>query len=339
MKTLPQTNRDFTRLYQLLNGSIRAKLMTAGLELHIFDELCEFSSADEVAQRIKSHAENTRRFLDGLAMIDLIEKKDGRYRNLPETGEFLVSGMPTYLGPLFQMTQNMSIDAIDNLADLIRMGPPAADEAGDIADESLWAEGAKSGAGWVLGGMGRKIAGIVSALPEFPGFKKMLDLGGGHGVFTLYMVSEHESMKGTVFDQPAVVKAAEEFIREYELQDRVTVMGGDYLADDIGSGYDLIWASSTLNFVKYQMDEMMKKIYDALSSGGIFISFQDGMTHEQTRPDTMLGHVSHALTTGLDFCLDQGFVADAALRCGFRSVRSRSLETPMGTMDMDIARK
>ena len=48
----------------------------------------------------------------------------------------------------------------------------------------------------------------------------------------LYMVSEHESMKGTVFDQPAVVKAAEEFIREYELQDRVTVMGGDYLADE-----------------------------------------------------------------------------------------------------------
>jgi len=39
------------------------------------------------------------------------------------------------------------------------------------------------------------------------------------------------------------------------------------------------------------------------------------MTHEYTRPDTMLGYLTDQLTTGIDFSLDQGVVADAAFRC------------------------
>ncbi len=42
---------------------------------------------------------------------------------------------------------------------------------------------------------------------------------------------------------------------------------------------------------------------------------------------------------GNDFGLDQGFIADSMLRVGFESVRSRTLDTPMGPMDLDIARK
>jgi hypothetical protein len=53
----------------------------------------------------------------------------------------------------------------------------------------------------------------------------------------------------------------------------------------------------------------------------------------------MLGHMMDMLRTGVDFLLDQGFVADAMLKAGFSSVRSRTLETPMGCMDLDIARK
>jgi hypothetical protein len=111
------------------------------------------------------------------------------------------------------------------------------------------------------------------------------------------------------------------------------------MTDDIGEDYDLIWASATLNFAKWNMDALIGKIYKAVKPGGYFISFQDGMTHEHTKPDTMLGHLADQLTTGVDFSLDQEFVADTMIRCGFRSVRSRTIDTPMGAMDLDIARK
>jgi len=190
---------------------------------------------------------------------------------------------------------------------------------------------------WATGALGRKVAEIISGLPGFSGFKKMLDLGGGHGIFALYIVSRHPFMKGTVFDRAPLVEVAREFIHKYGMEDRVDVAAGDYMTNDIGRDYDLIWASSTLNFAKWDLDALMKKIYRGVKPGGYFVSFQDGMTHEHTKPDTMLGHLADQLTTGIDFSLDQGVVAESVLRCGFRWVRSPTIESPMGLMDMDIA--
>ena len=167
----------------------------------------------------------------------------------------------------------------------------------------------------------------------------MLDLGGGHGIFALYIVNQHPTMKGTVFDRPPVVAVARSFIEKYGMEDRVDVFAGDYMADDMGSDYDRIWASATLNFAKWDLDVLIKKIYQAVKPGGYFVSFHDGMTHEHTKPDTMLGHLADQFKAGVDFSLDQGAVVESALRCGFRWVRSRTLETPMGPLDMDIARK
>jgi hypothetical protein len=84
---------------------------------------------------------------------------------------------------------------------------------------------------------------------------------------------------------------------------------------------------------------MISKIFHALNPGGIFISFQDGMTHEMTQPDTMLGHLGDAMRMGGNFSFKQGEICEAMLRCGFKSVRSHTIMTPMGEMDLDIARK
>jgi hypothetical protein len=146
-------------------------------------------------------------------------------------------------------------------------------------------------------------------------------------------------MTGVVFDRPAVVAVAERFIQEYGMENRMTVQAGDYLSDDIGRGYDLVWASATLNFARHDLDPLIDKIYTALNSGGVFISFQDGMTDEQTRPDTMLGHLGNAMQMDRNFYFNQGEIGDAMLRCGFCTVRSRTIETPMGLMDLDVARK
>jgi hypothetical protein len=59
------------------------------------------------------------------------------------------------------------------------------------------------------------MAGIVSDLPEFAEFGRMVDLGGGHGMFALYFVDAHPSMTGVVFARSAVVSVAEGFIQEY----------------------------------------------------------------------------------------------------------------------------
>ena len=83
----------------------------------------------------------------------------------------------------------------------------------------------------------------------------------------------------------------------------------------------------------------MKKVYDALNSGGVFIVLHEGLTHERTKPDIMVLPMLSLALMGQDMCFDQGFIADSMLRVGFKSIRSRTLDTDCGPMDLDLGRK
>jgi tRNA1(Val) A37 N6-methylase TrmN6 len=125
----------------------------------------------------------------------------------------------------------------------------------------------------VLGGTGQQIASILSSLPEFHSFEKMLDLGGGHGLFALYIAQANADLQALIFDRPAVVDVAEEFIDTYAMGDQVTVMAVDYMTDNIGKEYDLVRVSATFSRIQNNLDDLIKKIKKALKPNGYFISF------------------------------------------------------------------
>ena len=115
------------------------------------------------------------------------------------------------------------------------------------------------------------------------------------------------------------------------------VLGGDFYRDSIGYGYDLIVACSSMQGDRAKLDSVVKKVYDALNPAGVFVSYFCGLTPEGTKPEI---HVLSLLSTALkghDTGFDQGFVADSMLRVGFKSVRSRTLNTPYGPMELDVA--
>jgi len=331
---------SYKPLYDMATSPIRTQLLMTGIELGIFDHMEDSRSADDIAAALVLHPNNTRRFLNALTTIGLLEKKSGLFKNRDLASAFLVTTAPTYLGTLMEGIDRMCVTPLSDLRAMVQNGPVSETETPDFVSEALWAEATRAGAAWVTTGeMGPKMAAMLAELPEFPGFRRMLDLGGGHGMFTLYFVQAHPTMTGVVFDRPAVVAVAGEFIKEYGMEGRVSVMAGDYLTDSIGGGYDLIWASSTLNFALPEIDPLVSKVYHALNPGGLFITFQDGLTHEGTRPEVMLGFLAEAMRMDRDFSFRQGQIADAMLRCGFRSVRSRTVLTSMEEMDLDIARK
>ncbi len=331
MKKLPEVNISFEELYRMVITPVRLKLLLAGIALKVFNQLSEPKSADAVAQAMGAHPQNTRLFLDGLAACGLVLKKNGLYRNTPLAQAFLVEDSPTYLGQTLTSSAQLSLRGLEELPRLVKEGPaPHLPGTG--------AESVDTIVGYERAGAAQQAVEIVSALPEFPLFRKMLDLGGGPGLIGMAIVAAHPSMKGVVFDLPPVIKRTETFITEYGMEERMEVLGGDYNRDPIGEGYDLIWASATLYFAQ-NMDAVIKKIYEALNPGGVFISFSDGLTHERTKPEIMVLAWLSAALTGQDLGFDQGFIADSMLRVGFKSVRSRTVDTPIGPMDLDIGRK
>ena len=339
MKKLPEVNESFEELYRMLIAPIKSKLLLTGIELKVFDQLSEPRSAEAVAKTLSTHPVNTRLFLDGLAASDLIIKKNGLYQNMPVTQTFLVEGSPTYLGQMFISMQSQYYSNLDDLSKLVKKGPPPPSPEADMGSEEMWVQLAVDMAASERVWLGPQAVEIASGQSEFPSFQKMLDLGGGPGLVGIAIVSSHPSMKGVIFDRPAIVKVAETFIKEYEMEGRIEVLAGDYNQDSIGEGYDLIWASNTLNFAKHSMDSLTKKIYDALNPGGVFIVLHEGLTNERTKPDIMVLSMITMSLMGQDMCFDQGEIADFMLRAGFKSVRSRTLNVPWGAADLDIGRK
>ena len=123
------------------------------------------------------------------------------------------------------------------------------------------------------------------------------------------------------------------------MQDRMDVLGGDFNRDSIGEGYDIVFTSNALQFAP-DIDSVVKKVFDALNPGGVFVSiFGFGQSNEGTKPENLvLGMLSIALM-GQGVSIEKGHIADSMLRAGFKSVYSRTLSTAWGPMELDISRR
>jgi predicted O-methyltransferase YrrM len=322
----------------MLYGTIPAKLLLTAIERKIFSHLTEPMSAESLAGRLQTPVDQTGPFLDALTANDLLCKREGCYRNAPLTDAFLVEGQPTYLGEVFMNLAGYMRPALEALTALAEEGQVASDDFRQTLSRGRETE---IYGNYQRAGRAQQAAAMISQLPEFPGMKKMLDLGAGAGLIGLAIVAAHPTMTGVLFDRPEVVEVARRFTREYELEDRVATVGGDYTSDPIGDGYDLVWTSYTLNFQRGNLEPIMRKIHAALNPGGIYVSLAEGLTHERTKPATLVNSMlAHSLTGG-DDVFDAGEIAQAMLLAGFRSVHSRQLEDYCwhGPAMLDIARK
>jgi predicted O-methyltransferase YrrM len=313
------------------------KLLLTGIELHVFNHLEKPTSADDVAQMLDTHPENTRAFLDGLAAIDLVQKRQGCYLNAPIAQTFLVDGNPTYVGQMLSFMAGADA-LLEQLTHLVKEGPPPSPSTPPVSEERFSAAAVMM-ANTERAGDAQQAVQLVSQLPEFSSFQRMLDLGGGPGITGMALVDAHPRMQGVIFDLPPVVSVAETFIHQYGMDDRVTVLGGDFNQDPLGDGYDLVFTANALQFA-HDLDAVVTKVHDALNPRGVFVSiFGFGQTHDGTKPETLVLGLLAMTLTGQTTRTDHGHIAASMLRAGFRTVHSQPITSAWGSMELDIARK
>ena len=337
---IPATNADFGRLYEMMTGQITTSVLNTAIQLKIFDTCVQPVSADEVASRLSLHPENTGHLLNALTALDLVVKEKGVYRNSQEADELLVSFRETYIGNALIQSVHRISDITENMTEIVRKGPPERQASEKpFRHEDRWAKAAATSYVRQAIESGKHAVRLVKTLTEFPDMRKMLDLGGGAGMIGMSIVASHPNMCGVLFDQPEVVKVAEKHFKDFGMEDRMRTIGGDYWEDPIGTGYDLVWTSFTLNFYRGRLSRIFNKIFHSLKNDGVFISFADGLTDERTKPGLMVLNMLPASLGGRDMCFDQGEIANEMLNAGFTSVQSRSIDTSYGPVDIDIARK
>ena len=109
---------------------------------------------------------------------------------------------------------------------------------------------------------------IVKALGT-TGVRRVLDLGGGSGAYSIAFAKACPSVQCEIVDLAEVVPLTVEYVRQAGVSGQVSVRAGDMLVDDFGSGYDLIMLNAICHmFSEQQNREIFRRARKALSPNG-----------------------------------------------------------------------
>ena len=269
---------DFGLIGEIAKGNEKANILFAAADLEIFDSLTHPKTADQVSEEIKTDPYLTEKFLNALVALNLIHKIDNRYSNTKLAETFLVRKSPFYQGTLFEMKKRGLTDW-QRISDALKNGGikiKAGTENKSIIDRTFIVGHAEIA---ITGAMQRAVD-AVSSLPEFKGAKKLLDLGGGHGLYSIAFHQLKPDLEVVLFDLPHVTEIAKEYLEQHGTQGKINIIAADFTKDDIGNGYDVIFVSDVT------ITGILKKVYDALNENGVLIYRRWTINDDRTSPLT-----------------------------------------------------
>lgn len=312
------------------------KLLSGALQLDVFSDLTQKTTAAALAERRGWNVANTDYLLSALTSIGFVEKIGDCYQNVPDANRLLVRDSPEYLGSFLQYyAMNEGTMPLD-IEKLVCEGPQPMQQQAMDGQLDFAAMGAMLRQAQV-GYRQQELLQILHTLPEYDAMQRILDMGCATGLLGLCVIADRPERTGVLFDQlPAAL--IQESIQQAGLQGRASAVSGNFLTEELGSGYDLILAVSVMLFAKGQMEALLKKCYDALNPGGVMLVISEGIAPDQTGPwDMVLGYLPYYMQ-GMNMGVLKNEVSDAATRAGFRCEKRTQLLCS-GWQDIDILRK
>lgn len=226
----------------------------------LFEQLETIKSAQQLAAEMDWEEETTVRLLNVLVKAGYLAVFQGGYHNTILASTYLLPEHFLYLGHKFD--DNLSPESsIFKLLRCLRK-----DQDTRISKEPKWdAERLRQiGVNALTGSIQNTVNSC--ALTDV---RSMLDLGGGHGFYSIALAQKYPELKISLFDLPQVIALAHQFVARFHMEERINLLSGNFLQDDIGSGYDAILCSNILHSDKRNI--VLPKVKKALRSGGIII--------------------------------------------------------------------
>jgi hypothetical protein len=117
------------------------------------------------------------------------------------------------------------------------------------------------------------LAGQVATRSKIAaGAKRLIDIGGSHGLYAVRFCQRFPGLSAVVFDQKEARPIAQQTIADNGMAGRMSFVEGDLLSDDLGTGYDV---ALLINLVRIFTEEdtmkILKKTHGAMHKGGTIL--------------------------------------------------------------------
>jgi 3-hydroxy-5-methyl-1-naphthoate 3-O-methyltransferase len=256
--TLPE------HLDQMIRGYWASRCILTALELDIFTAVGDGANAEQIGAKIHANARAVGMLLNALVSLGLLSKSGAVYSNTPESARFFVqSSKDNHRNGLLHIANIWH--RWSTLTDAVSRGtriPIDRDNNPEWTRDFITAMQriAKERAPYVVKALGTG------------GVRRVLDLGGGSGAYSIAFAKACPDLRCEILDLPEVVPLAAEYISRAGVSAQVSLRAGDMLHDDFGPGYDIIMLNAICHmFSEEQNQDIFRRAHDALAPNGRLI--------------------------------------------------------------------
>jgi SAM-dependent methyltransferase len=242
-----------------------ARLIMVGTKVGVFEALAGgTTTAATVAERCGTSPVGTEKLLFALAGAGYVEAKDGGYALTPVSRKWLLQDSPHCVADKL-LLQFHEWGWMERAEDYVRSGDPIElHSTMDVDQWDLYQRGMRA--------MARGFAGeAVRRMPVPKGARRMLDIGGSHGYYSVALCRRHEGLTSVILDLPEAVEHAAPLLAAENMGDRVVHRAGDALTEELGNEeYDLVLMAQLVHhFSEAQNRDLLARVARALRPGGV----------------------------------------------------------------------
>jgi SAM-dependent methyltransferase len=158
-----------------------------------------------------------------------------------------------------------------------------------------------------LAGRARCVAPVLAERLPLDRAARLLDAGGGTGLYSVAWLQRHPRLRAAVWDRPEVLKVARELAEAHGVADRLECLPGDLFKGPVPAGCDVVLLSNVLH--DWDVPEcraLVRRLAAALPPGGRLL------VHDVFLDDDLGGPPPVALYSAALFTLTEGRAYSAA---------------------------
>ena len=250
------------RIKLLINCRKFFEIMRLSVDLDIYSKMDHPVTAEHLSNELKIDEQFTEYLLKVLYKFNFVDVimsgKDLLYVNSNIARQYLDSRSMMYLGK--ELFGDIETGAI--LQRYVTEGPTSREITKEYWSREVLNKIASVS---LLGGVQIAVKKI-----DLSGHSRLLDVGGGHGLYSIFFTKKYPNLKACVLDYPEVTELTREFVKKYSAQEQVEVIAGDYKNFRAQQSFDVVFISNVT--ASYDdLLELLARSKNWLTVGGLII--------------------------------------------------------------------